>query len=395
MVPGQKKYAGLTDLPLGVEIAAVILAVIVSTGLAYSGPLGEWLLSATPNVLPRAEAGANILREAIRLSKHCIRYGSDYCIDAEGRATAFYLYMSQWYLSPQQHVIEVMISFIVLAPASLLFYRCCATVYRYHRDTGTFQLRKGAPVMKLWGGSLLVYVSLGIYLKLSTDDVKSDMAYILQPCHLHSVVMAICSFWETERSRAIFHVAATLWWGPFLAFVAPDLPNEPFEIAIFYGQHTLMLLIVLFRLTVGANWMYRNFWWNSAGYVFLCCYHWWLLGPVNLVTGINVATMTVPPTSLVMFGKYYRLVWGLMCMLLQFIAVQVINVLARLVGAWPTDPGSVVGVNNGKGSVESKAYAQFIAEGSMPGDAVPVTPEQAVLLVDKPGVDSTDAEHVS
>lgn len=53
------------------------------------------------------------------------------------------------------------------------------------------------------------------------------------------------------------------------------------------------------------------------GFVFLTCYHWWWLGPVNIVTGVNVATMTVPPDSLVVLGKYYRLVWGLACIALQ------------------------------------------------------------------------------
>lgn len=61
----------------------------------------------------------------------------------------------------------------------------------------------------------------------------------------------------------------------------------------------------------------RDFWWNSVGFVFLTCYHWWWLAPVNLFTGVNVATMSVPPDSLEMFGKYYRPVWGVICGLLQ------------------------------------------------------------------------------
>lgn len=62
---------------------------------------------------------------------------------------------------------------------------------------------------------------------------------------------------------------------------------------------------------------HRDFWWNSVGFLFLTCYHWWWLAPVNIVTGVNVATMSVPPDSLEMFGKYYRLIWGVICMTLQ------------------------------------------------------------------------------
>lgn len=62
---------------------------------------------------------------------------------------------------------------------------------------------------------------------------------------------------------------------------------------------------------------HRDFWWNFVGFVFLSCYHFWWLALVNLFTGVNVATMTVPPASLEMFGKYYRPVWGVICGLLQ------------------------------------------------------------------------------
>lgn len=64
--------------------------------------------------------------------------------------------------------------------------------------------------------------------------------------------------------------------------------------------------------------------------MFLTCYHWWWLAPVNLVTGVNVATMSVPPDSLEMFGKYYRPVWGGICGLLQVRARLGCFVLQRL-----------------------------------------------------------------
>lgn len=63
------------------------------------------------------------------------------------------------------------------------------------------------------------------------------------------------------------------------------------------------------------------------GFVFLTCYHWWWLAPVNLFTGVNVATMSVPPDSLEMFGKYYRPVWGVICGLLQVGRLFVVFVL--------------------------------------------------------------------
>jgi hypothetical protein len=37
--------------------------------------------------------------------------------------------------------------------------------------------------------------------------------------------MAVASFSDAKWARGLLHVCATLWWGPFLAFVAPDLPG--------------------------------------------------------------------------------------------------------------------------------------------------------------------------
>ncbi|CAM9383194.1 unnamed protein product [Choristocarpus tenellus] len=384
--------AGLANLPASLEFVVAIVAVAISTCLAFSDRLGQWLASVAPNVLPpaEAEAGAAVVREAIRQSKHCIRYGAEACLDKEGRVTSFYLYLSNWYLSPQQHVVELMLSVVILAPLCLLFFRACSAGYHYQREAGTFQMSKMSPVMKLWGATLLVFVIIGALMKIFDGSITNHPAYLWQPCHLHSVVMGLCAFWDSERSRAVLHVATTLWWGPFLIFVAPDLPSDSFEIVIFYAQHVMMLLVVLFRLTVGANWMYRDFWWNSAGYIILCCYHWWWLGPINIVTGINVATMSNPPVPLKMFGKYYRVVWGLACMLLQFLAVQVINLLARLVGTWPPSPSAAL-----KATAAASSSSRPLSKGTdcIPSDAISVTPTEAVALVD--GCSSSQGHHKS
>lgn len=86
--------------------------------------------------------------------------------------------------------------------------------------------------------------------------------------------------------------------------------------AVAYSTHPLPYHIHMHSLN-------RDFWWNSVGFVFLTCYHFWWLAPVNLYTGVNVATMSVPPDSLVMFGKYYRPLWGVTCGVLQVCRVVV------------------------------------------------------------------------
>lgn len=165
--------------------------------------------------------------------------------------------MSQWYLTPQQHVIEMGISIFVLVPVVYVYFRMCRARARLHRAAGTFGVEKSNLPMMLWGAALVAHVSLGAFLKFTKNELISHPAYLWQPCHLHSFIMGLCSFINTEWSTLILHVATTLWWGPFLAFVAPALPIDPLEIFIFWGQHALMLMMPFFRLTKGARWMYK------------------------------------------------------------------------------------------------------------------------------------------
>eukprot|EP00752_Nemacystus_decipiens_P010843 g9641.t1 len=345
--------------------------------LTHSHDIGEWLQSVAPHVLPHTGAGADIVLRAIAEAKTCVQEGANVCLDAEGRVTALYAFISQWYLSPRQHVVEMAGSILVLSPLVYLYYKLCRSGLRRQRAAAAFDFKRPNLLMKLWGTGLLGLVSAGAFLKFTKNELISHPAYLWQPCHVHSLVMGLCAFVETEGSLLVMHVATTLWWGPFLAFVAPSLPTDPVEIAMFWAQHALMLLAPFLRLMIGTRWMYRDFWWNSVGFVFLTCYHWWWLAPVNLFTGVNVATMSVPPDSLEMFGKYYRPVWGVICGLLQLAAVGVMCALAWVFGQWP--PSS----SESWGKVTFGASSTSAAAGGMlPSDAVAISQEKAVSLVD-------------
>lgn len=154
-------------------------------------------------------------------------------------------------------MIEMAVSILVLSPLVYLYFKLCRASVKLRRAAGTFNLKKTPFFIKLWGAGLVGHVVAGAFLKFTMNELISHPAYLWQPCHVHSLVMGLCVFSETEWSLLVMHVATTLWWGPFLAFVAPSLPNDTVEIAIFWGQHTLMLMVPFFRLVMGAQWMYR------------------------------------------------------------------------------------------------------------------------------------------
>lgn len=68
---------------LGVSLVAAAAALLVG-----ADDVGEWLHSVAPNVLPHAEAGAEIVQRAIAEAKKCIHEGTNVCLDAEGQVTA-------------------------------------------------------------------------------------------------------------------------------------------------------------------------------------------------------------------------------------------------------------------------------------------------------------------
>ena len=150
-------------------------------------------------------------------------------------------FISQWYLSPRQHVVEMAGSILVLSPLVYLYSKLCRSRLRRQRATAAaFDFKRPNLLMKLWGAALLGLVSAGAFLKFTKKELISHPAYLWQPCHVHSLVMGLCAFVETEGSLLVMHVATTLWWGPFLAFVAPSLPTDPVEVwdiryGIWYG----------------------------------------------------------------------------------------------------------------------------------------------------------------
>ncbi|CAN0320384.1 unnamed protein product, partial [Phaeothamnion confervicola] len=150
-------------------------------------------------------------------------------------------YRSKWFLTPRQHVVEALGSVILLLPALVAGVAACQRELARRPSKADPTFRRVGPVHKVWAYSLLVSVLVGAWMKLQSDHIGSHPMFLWQPCHTHSVVLAATSLVDAQWARAVFHVAVTLWWGPFLALVAPDLPSEPIHIALFYIQHVLMM----------------------------------------------------------------------------------------------------------------------------------------------------------
>lgn len=95
--------------------------------------------------------------------------------------------------------------------------------------------------------------------------------------------------------------------------------------------YTHIVTAPLFAVNKYHRPLYRSFAWNYFSFVVLSAYHWLMLLPWGILTGINVATMLSPPPALVPFGRAYRPVQGAACFLLQNISVVIHLGLSALV----------------------------------------------------------------
>ena len=234
-------------------------------------------------------------------------------------------YLSRWHSSPTQHATELLVSFFLFGPLLFVAWRNMQKQMRALRITYT--PTKG---QVLWSFGLLMTLLLQVPLKLDVNNISSHPAYFLQPCHVTTILYFICTVAPSDASFICFHALSLLTWGPSLAFCFPNLPATRLEVLFFHLQHIFLVTAPLFAVNKTHRPLYRSWSWNYFSFVVLSAYHWWLLLPWAIKSGINVATMTSPPPALVPFGRCYRLVQGLACLVLHTMSIGVHLALSAL-----------------------------------------------------------------
>ncbi|XP_050743880.1 transmembrane protein 164 isoform X3 [Drosophila biarmipes] len=99
--------------------------------------------------------------------------------------------------------------------------------------------------------------------------------------------------------------------GPFLAFLFPEIEGRtyPFEQATYWIQHALLYIIPIYIIRSGAYTVedLSEFHWSHIGTAFMLFYHFVLLSPLSIFTGINLDHMLCAAMSDPFQGPNYRL----------------------------------------------------------------------------------------
>lgn len=119
---------------------------------------------------------------------------------------------STWYLSPIQHVAEV----VFLMPP--VVYLTLACIRKIKKDLPANLSYKPSYVEKIWGLSLLVIFFLQGYFKVFCGRLDNHPAFILQPCHITCITLGLAPFvCSPSMYLVILHIFSTLTWVIFFS----------------------------------------------------------------------------------------------------------------------------------------------------------------------------------
>jgi len=227
-----------------------------------------------------------------------------------------------WYLSPTQHVKELLFVNLGLLPVILLLMRAApwrvilpaaasSVAHGGKHDTANVPAAASRSLALLRGAahvgkvvSVLTIISTVVY-KASTDR----MIYLLQPCHIMNAMLVYLSF-ATPGSLAgavVFNFYLHACFGAWLALLQPDTRDllMPGECASFFAQHLTLTLLPMVFIALRRFDLYEPRAFVCWGWKLL--YHIDVLLPLSLYVGANLNYVVVPPPGpLIAFGSYYR-----------------------------------------------------------------------------------------
>jgi len=273
----------------------------------------------------------------------------------------------KWYLSPRQHVIEMVLLHALLLP--LIYWLSKkpwkvevpalprASTRKNWLNASSAPLdavydrarRKGGDLLE-WSDTLLCVIAwitgpATVWYKMQNGRT----AYLLQPCHLQNfVIMYLTVDGTSPFAAGLFHFYLCTSYGTLLALATPDLRGlaYPYEKEAFFLQHYVLLALPLvwvarrrYPLFAGvASGGLQGFYSILLTWASFFLVHLDVFWPASLSTLRNINYMMVPPPGpLREFGWAYRPVMGLACILLGVISRDVLAASAVHVAGLAAD----------------------------------------------------------
>ncbi|KAK3845424.1 MAG: transmembrane protein [Linnemannia gamsii] len=239
-----------------------------------------------------------------------------------------------WYLSPRRHTVE----FVIYNALFLYTVR-----YFYKRA-----LYPGSPISKLFMAyvppakkskieiSVMVILTSSLLITVYQKWARGGLLYLMQPCHMSA--MLLISILAGPKDKKWPHILLNIYfhimWGTMLALLSPDLRDYDlfFEVENFFIEHYLLLLAPIYMI-----WSNRYVIWPFSmdvalmSFSIFALYHSFILSTMALIKGQNLNYLLMPPPGpLQAFGKWYRPVMYLFCVLLTMTRYVLVEVVIQL-----------------------------------------------------------------
>lgn len=171
------------------------------------------------------------------------------------------------------------------------------------------EIQKPHSAMRLF---LLISMSFIFGIEMGFKLAGRSMIFALNPCHVQTALQIyLLAAKPTKTSTALFRIQMCNLNGPFLAYIFPEVEGRtyPFEQATYWIQHGLLYIIPIYILRTGAYIIEdtRDFKWSRIGTSFMLLYHFGILSPLSILTGINLDHMLCAAMADPFQGQNYRL----------------------------------------------------------------------------------------
>lgn len=166
------------------------------------------------------------------------------------------------------------------------------------------------------GKRLLLVVHCLIFgIEIGFKFATKQVIFLLNPCHvLTAIQIYLLAVPPSKRVLCVFRIHNYLLFGALQALLFPVVNTRllPFEVATYWIQHTLILIIVPFFLvscqgpfTLEPVW---DFTWATLTFTVFSFYMLLFLQPLGMLLHVNLNNMVCPAVSDPFSGPYYRMI---------------------------------------------------------------------------------------
>jgi len=217
----------------------------------------------------------------------------------------------QWFLSPKQHIYQVIIANVVFGLSWAVGMRLRASRQKEKKEQ-KLTYKPLSTIDHLYR----IVLTCCIILQLVYKTIRGwrILGYMLQPCHMATLCYLYCLYTKNpQRGAAAFRISIHYLFFTVLALLVPDLTqlHLPFEVTNFYVQHIFLLLAPIHFL-VSKRFPSDNI--TMADTLIAIgvggLFHFNVQLPAAILTGVNINYMLWPPPGLPPFvaNKYFLLI---------------------------------------------------------------------------------------